>query len=299
LVSYINEICPVCLAKFFEEDEVVVCPICGTPHHRDCYNMVGNCANNESHDKGFEWKGDTAKNSKNEFICPHCNKTIAKNCIFCPSCSAYIGETGADKKSEKTGQNQNEDYNSLPFSFFVPSEINPDEMIDGIAARDLFVFVRANSFRYISKFKDMLSTGKKTGWNFAAFLMPEIWFFFRKNYFLGIFNALLTLLWLVLSYPFVNAFEKGISPEIMLSSDYMVVYILSFVMLGIRITFGLYGDYIYKNQVFEAFKKPRKQSITPSEIAINEGGTSFLIPVIVLFCVNFLYQILVPIVFNL
>ena len=36
-----NQVCPVCEEKFKENDEIVVCPECGTPHHRDCYNNLG------------------------------------------------------------------------------------------------------------------------------------------------------------------------------------------------------------------------------------------------------------------
>ncbi|MCL1866958.1 MAG: hypothetical protein FWF82_06075 [Oscillospiraceae bacterium] len=41
--------CPVCYDKFAETDDVVVCPECGTPHHRDCFSEVGTCANNAFH----------------------------------------------------------------------------------------------------------------------------------------------------------------------------------------------------------------------------------------------------------
>ncbi len=30
-------ICPVCMKKFTETDDIAVCPECGTPHHRECY----------------------------------------------------------------------------------------------------------------------------------------------------------------------------------------------------------------------------------------------------------------------
>ena len=41
--------CPVCNNKFTDEDDVVVCPECGTPHHRDCYFSNGGCFNEEKH----------------------------------------------------------------------------------------------------------------------------------------------------------------------------------------------------------------------------------------------------------
>ena len=36
-MKYENETCPVCGEKFTADSDVVVCPDCGTPHHRECY----------------------------------------------------------------------------------------------------------------------------------------------------------------------------------------------------------------------------------------------------------------------
>ena len=35
--------CPVCEKKFENGDDIVVCPECGTPHHRECYDSLGRC----------------------------------------------------------------------------------------------------------------------------------------------------------------------------------------------------------------------------------------------------------------
>ena len=53
--NYINEKCPVCGKEFRQEDDIVVCPDCGTPHHRECYKQLGHCAHAEKHGS-FEWK---------------------------------------------------------------------------------------------------------------------------------------------------------------------------------------------------------------------------------------------------
>ena len=36
-MRYTGETCPVCNKVFQEDDDIVVCPDCGTPHHRKCY----------------------------------------------------------------------------------------------------------------------------------------------------------------------------------------------------------------------------------------------------------------------
>lgn len=49
-------ICPVCMKKFTETDDIAVCPECGTPHHRECYLNNGKCALEEIH-ADYEWNG--------------------------------------------------------------------------------------------------------------------------------------------------------------------------------------------------------------------------------------------------
>ena len=40
---YSQEKCPVCENEFTNDDDIVVCPLCGTPHHRECYKKNGEC----------------------------------------------------------------------------------------------------------------------------------------------------------------------------------------------------------------------------------------------------------------
>ena len=44
-----NKSCVLCHAYLFDEDDVVYCPVCGAPHHRECYNSIGHCALESTH----------------------------------------------------------------------------------------------------------------------------------------------------------------------------------------------------------------------------------------------------------
>ena len=57
-MKYENSICPGCGEAFKEDDDVVVCPECGTPQHRQCYINHGGCVNTALHGQGFVWKDD-------------------------------------------------------------------------------------------------------------------------------------------------------------------------------------------------------------------------------------------------
>jgi hypothetical protein len=61
--KYIDEKCPVCDSRFSETDDVVVCPVCGTPHHRSCYAENKDCANKHLHNEGFVWKPENIGDS--------------------------------------------------------------------------------------------------------------------------------------------------------------------------------------------------------------------------------------------
>ena len=37
MADYKGNTCPVCKQKFKEADDIVVCPDCGTPYHRECW----------------------------------------------------------------------------------------------------------------------------------------------------------------------------------------------------------------------------------------------------------------------
>ena len=48
--------CVVCQSYLFEDDDVVFCPECGAPHHRDCYKSVGRCGVAHLHGTSEEYK---------------------------------------------------------------------------------------------------------------------------------------------------------------------------------------------------------------------------------------------------
>lgn len=55
---FTNEKCPVCNNTFNSDDDIVVCPECGTPHHRECYTENKSCANHYKHSEDFRWEPD-------------------------------------------------------------------------------------------------------------------------------------------------------------------------------------------------------------------------------------------------
>jgi len=52
MIDYSGQVCLVCKEAFSAEDDIVVCPECGTPYHRHCYREQGKCINTPLHESG-------------------------------------------------------------------------------------------------------------------------------------------------------------------------------------------------------------------------------------------------------
>ena len=54
-MNYKNKQCPVCKNLFKDSDDIVVCPDCGAPYHRECYNETKKCIYEDKHGNGFSY----------------------------------------------------------------------------------------------------------------------------------------------------------------------------------------------------------------------------------------------------
>ncbi len=196
-MRYIDENCPYCGQAFTAQDDVVVCPECGTPHHRGCWFAHGCCANSEKHGADFVWQSsaqpepekaeaaepDKQANDKKslDIVCPDCGKTCPNGTLRCPDCGAMLIPFG----NVGTGE--------PPLAQFRPG-FDANEDIDGLRSGDIALFCRSGGMHYIKSFRKQAS-GKKFTWNWGALFFAPFWFFYRKLYKAGaIFAALFVAL---------------------------------------------------------------------------------------------------------
>lgn len=171
---FTNEKCPVCNNTFNSDDDIVVCPECGTPHHRECYTENKSCANHYKHSEDFRWEPD-----------------------FVPVEEA---EEPKSDLTEKSIYRQAMEMAEMPFPAIQVEKINPffrekfGDLEEGVPAEDVAIFVRQESHRYVSKFQKV-AEGKLT-WNWAAFFFTPYWFFYRKLHKIG---AVIFALFLLIS----------------------------------------------------------------------------------------------------
>lgn len=219
-MDYTKETCKSCGKEFAEDDDIVVCPVCATPHHRECWKATGKCINEELHSEGYVWtkakkqkKQDEPKipvdspdfsSDNDSTVCHICGSENPKDALHCGSCGALLGETETKKdvtcsfcghvnpgdafacKECGAPLTLSSTMNDNPF--IEATGFSPDDMIGTVKADDLARYVQNGSKNYLPKFKKM-ADGKKTTFNWAAFFLAPYWFFYRKIYKVGIFFA--------------------------------------------------------------------------------------------------------------
>ena len=294
--QYEGQKCPVCHAYLFEEDDIVCCPDCGAPHHRDCYMSIGHCALEATHGTDLQYhntqpqteeKDYTAESSSEDFAkCQMCGEEYERNARSCPRCGAPNFE-------------QMNRYGAFDFLGGVPAEMDLGE---GVTADEAKRFVMANTARYIPKFADM-KNGKKTSWNWLAFFFPCGWFCSRKMYRNGILAGLMQVAFLLLLEPFRNlVFEMSMQDgndmlqgmqlmqRVFVKSQGVAIFALvgAVLLLTFHLLVGLFGDYLYSRHVLSQVKSIKEDSEDIDQDYHHFGGVSLLGLLLGIFAINYL-----------
>ena len=266
-----NISCAFCHAYLFEEDDVVYCPVCGAPYHRECYNTVGHCALEELH--GTENQYDKLKQKQAE-------QEKEKQQHF------------EDSQTEQPKyQPFNQPFgNSVYIDFLggVPKDYKLDE---DVTADDAKNFVLSNTMRYIPKFA-RLSKQHKSSWNFMAFFFPCGWFLSRKMCKNGIIAGVFEIISSLLTIPFMHFlvgndvitstgqydFQRiqEILPE-MSPAIFVAAVAASLLYLSIRIICGIFGDYWYKVHTVNTIKKIKTESDDIETEYRQKGGVNLFL----------------------
>ena len=281
--------CPVCQGYLFSDDDIVYCPICGAPHHRDCWDAVGHCGLEETHGTENQYKKEeTEKRTENKSlnICPNCIKLLPDDAKFCPYC-------GYDKENPK-------DENQMPFQVINLGnqkvfKIDPlgglkkDEKIEGVEVKDIAKFVSFGSHQILPKFKVLSEDKKAKIWNWFAFLSPYSNALFKKMYMQFFIYIMLELTAYVFLTPIYNLFLNinmpvgsralDIAKELLANpTNYFNPYIVitaiigGAIFFGMRIFAGFNQERLYKNHVITTIKKIRKDMDADDELEFAKKG---------------------------
>lgn len=203
--------CPVCDIPFKDGDDIVVCPICGAPSHRHCYEEIGHCIFEDEHENGKAWEAPkppkpepTAEIKDKE--CPVCGTLNAHSASFCNRCNApLIDETKTYNNSGYTPPHGQvpPNYSSFGggmsgFTFDPMGGVNPAESLDdNVTFGDVSKLVKNNTNYYMPVFRNKAKLGRGK-FNFTAFLFSGPWMLVRKQYRLGIFMTVIMFTLLIL-----------------------------------------------------------------------------------------------------
>ena len=206
--------CAYCKKIFEDTSDVVVCPECGSPHHRECWLENGRCANTEKHEEGFFWvmpeelrpkpeepkpqppanaEGIQFKNGENAVICPHCGSINYGNDALCMRCrrplqNGFNGNVPDGEASSENGNNLVDFYERF-------GGLHPETPVFSIPASEYCDYIgEKKSGRYIRKFANMERYDRKFSVSICAILFGPIWFFYRKLYKEGLIFFLISLI---------------------------------------------------------------------------------------------------------
>ena len=179
---YNNEICSGCGELLHEGEDIVVCPDCGTPQHRACYELNNKCVNEHLHESGFVWQPQNPPEK------PQQSPT-------------------ADDTDDRPYNNSEPVPVGLPMpaldvnpAFYQNAGLDPEMEFDGIKVKEAVSYTQVSAKNYVRKFIRTSGKVRFLSWNWGAFFFSPAWFFYRKLYKLGfIFLGLIVGVTLILT----------------------------------------------------------------------------------------------------
>lgn len=301
--------CDGCGRTFEKNDDIVVCPVCGTPQHRECWEKAQGCINKDKHEEGFEWKMPGEKKVEVKKEAPMPEKSFTEETVVQ---SAGMFDVTMSKEVPN-------------FEYIVESRvrslapgITPEqrkEQLCGHNLSDVIAFIGNNASSYVNKFRKKEHQRKNT-FNFGAFFFCPIWFFFRRLYKEGIIYLALTLcLTMLMAAPaesYMTLLDSIMASgaeniteaqytELMNASVPIMLYGALNVLL--KLIAGFTGDRMYYRYCrdslseIEALKKTADNTEILSAY-LKKSSTSFLITLIAMAAYYFLPSVLMSLFVN-
>ena len=304
MTRYTGNHCPVCEQAFTDTDDIVVCPDCGTPYHRDCWKKVGACMHRSEHAAGFEWQpeiGPEAVKAAHEATCPNCGTRNTPGAARCSHCGCPLPRSEADSADAAKPEEQVPIYARDPSAVNNPSaapgphietysadreggiyrrEIGPEDTIDGIKAKDWAAYVGRSPMYYLMQFFRMSITNRKAAVCLSAFLFGPAYLFYRKMWKEGLLTAILTI---ALSIPtfieIISVFNPSLLGAMPLGWLPVAVNVCAVASWALNIILGLFAVSWYRREAKKNIDRiyadyPDGEART--DALLQKGGTNLL-----------------------
>ena len=290
----------ICGEKFAEGDDIVVCPDCGTPYHRKCYEEKGSCINTVLHDKDIGWLPDAPEEQPIPTVaasavkrCIRCGAENSNDRRYCEQCGTPLinmdtprpfNDTASSKKTAGAHISEESSMPHLNGLDIQPVMLNQDSDIDGVKLGDLARYVGSNPIGFLPSFIKFAKTGRKLSMNLFAFLFTPVYFMYRKMTGWGIaFGALMALLGVPSMIELLESGDMGYKIDMGInvkSQDFIAVsQALMLMTVAVKVMACFFANYLYYKQARKQIMRIHDESEGKSSDDVNKeiilaGGTS-------------------------
>ena len=290
--KYIGQPCTSCRNVFKEGDDIVVCPECGSPYHKDCYKLEGKCINTLLHESGSDWHPEPVivPGVQTDKVCPNCGTHNIKEAVICVGCGRALDDNRfADPPPQYNQQNGVPQGGFNPYNtpnpefspFINVRTVSPDTDVDTNTVGEYTKYVGMKYFYYIPKFLKFAKQGSKVSFNIPALFFPHIWFFYRK---MPLHGAIVLCLSMVTSIPTLVRYMLGDTAMILQNRNFMLFSLLCSILSWVVTIFcAVFGNYLYYKKAKSDIDRIKATNVDPVKLnyALEvRGGTSVLYVVI-------------------
>ena len=149
--------CEGCGKPLTLQDDIVVCPDCGAPYHRVCYEKLSQCIHRPAHAAGYEWKFPYEESQLR--TCPSCGERTLRDEETCRCCGAVLPPEGQEPPSSRDSDEETFDYSQMYRQFgtsadpereFFEDAFGKEAKMDGIARQDWLDYIGPAAPAYLA-----------------------------------------------------------------------------------------------------------------------------------------------------
>lgn len=254
-----NKLCPVCRTPLNDNSDIVVCPECGTPHHRACYLKYNRCGVESYHSSGFVWHGylpweEQEAMENNQPAQEEFSTDSAAEESDDPHHAEYPGGTpDGFNAGYRNGQPMDMDELLNQLKNQTMDETRGE---DGVSNRELSCFVGRSVMHYsqaFAVFRAPVNPGqkkRKVFFNLCSGLFAPIHQFYRRMDGIGLALLLLEMVYYVPTLLGV----MGIASSSVIGTVQMLTSGINFIAM---VCMCIFGDYLYYRFSVKRIKKIR------------------------------------------
>lgn len=284
--------CEGCGEPLTLKDDIVVCPDCGAPYHRTCYEKLGRCIHSPAHAAGYEWHFPYQDAELR--TCPSCGERTLRSEETCRCCGAALPpETEADEQLNDRKAAQDEQHGGFDYERFyrqyeqqtmdplhrnLQAAFGKDELIDGIPSSDWMTYIGTAAPAYLNDYSRMQLQHTKISMCFSALVFGPFYFFYRKAW-KPAFGFLFAELLLSAPY-FIDMLQitgSSLSPGLSNSALLMLSRVCSFLGFLLMVLRGMYGKWLYRKSAAARIRRIQNEFPDAEQrraVLSAQGGTS-------------------------